>query len=102
MSFEDPDQVPARIGCSDPGARKDARERVVPPEGLMLHPAAHVWLALLSLSVLLVYVLFFLLFFNKSGPNDSDQYLVFHRLQYWNAELFGLSNQWTPVMCSGL
>jgi hypothetical protein len=23
-------------------------------------------------------------------------------LQYWNANLFGLAKQWTPVMCSGL
>ncbi|MDB6157660.1 MAG: hypothetical protein JWO04_1366, partial [Gammaproteobacteria bacterium] len=29
-------------------------------------------------------------------------YLVFHTLQYWNAGLFGLAKQWTPLMCSGL
>lgn len=102
MLFEKPDQAPARISCSALAARADVSERAVPPERLMLHPSAYVWLAVLTLSVLIVYALFFVLFFDRSGPSDSDQYLVFHRLQYWNAELFGLSKQWTPVMCSGV
>jgi hypothetical protein len=38
----------------------------------------------------------------RVGPSDYDQFLVFHELQYWNATLFGLTKQWTPVMCSGL
>jgi hypothetical protein len=42
------------------------------------------------------------LFWHKAGPGDADQYLVFHTLQYWNAGLFGLAKQWTPLMCSGL
>jgi hypothetical protein len=42
------------------------------------------------------------LFWHKTGPGDADQYLVFHTLQYWNAGLFGLAKQWTPLMCSGL
>jgi hypothetical protein len=42
------------------------------------------------------------LFWRKTGPGDADQYLVFHTLQYWNAGLFGLAKQWTPLMCSGL
>ena len=37
-----------------------------------------------------------------SGTADYDQFLVFHELQYWNATLFGLAKQWSPVMCSGL
>ena len=43
-----------------------------------------------------------MLFWRKAGPGDADQYLVFHTLQYWNAGLFGLAKQWTPLMCSGL
>jgi hypothetical protein len=42
------------------------------------------------------------LFWRKAGPGDADQYLVFHTLQYWNAGLFGLAKQWTPLLCSGL
>ncbi|HUI60156.1 MAG TPA: hypothetical protein VLX90_08030, partial [Steroidobacteraceae bacterium] len=38
----------------------------------------------------------------RIGPSDADQFLVFHELQYWNAALFGLAKQWSPVMCSGL
>jgi hypothetical protein len=38
----------------------------------------------------------------RVGPSDYDQFLVFHELQYWNATLFGVAKQWTPVMCSGL
>lgn len=64
-------------------------------------PAAR-WLQALTFGVLIVYAAFFALSFNRSGPGDSDQYLVFHRLQYWNHELFGIAKQWTPVMCSGL
>jgi hypothetical protein len=82
--------------------RAGQSERSAPPDRLTLPPPAYAWLVILTLSVLIVYVLFFVVFFGKSGPNDSDQYLVFHRLQYWNAELFGLAKQWTPVMCSGL
>ena len=43
-----------------------------------------------------------MLFWRKTGPGDADQYLVFHTLQYWNAGLFGMAKQWTPLMCSGL
>jgi hypothetical protein len=77
-------------------------DRSEAPDRLKLPPPAYAWLLILTLSVLAVYVLFFVVFFGRSGPNDSDQYLVFHRLQYWNAELFGLAKQWTPLMCSGL
>ena len=56
----------------------------------------------LTVGVLSVYATFFVIFFHRSGPGDSDQYLVFHRLQYWNQKLFTLAKQWTPVMCSGL
>jgi hypothetical protein len=69
---------------------------------LELCPAAMRWLQVLTAGVLAVYALFFVLFFYQSGPGDSDQYLVFHRLQYWNFQLFGLAKQWTPLMCSGL
>src|SRR3984893_11958189 len=60
------------------------------------------WMQALTAGVLSVYATFFVIFFHRSGPGDSDQYLVFHRLQYWNQELFTLAKQWTPVMCSGL
>ena len=43
-----------------------------------------------------------LVFANRIGTADYDQFLVFHELQYWNATLFGLAKEWTPVMCSGL
>ncbi len=60
------------------------------------------WLGLLSVGIVLVYGMLFLLFFNSTGPEDHDQFLVFHELQLWNATLFGMAKQWTPVMCSGL
>jgi hypothetical protein len=71
------------------------------PDSIM-HPMAKQWLLALSLGVIALYVLFILVFFRESGPRDGDQFLVFHRLQYWNASLFGISKQWTPLMCSGL
>jgi hypothetical protein len=75
---------------------------MVPPDQLTLHPVALRWLRALTFGIVAGYVLFFVLFWHQIGPNDSDQFLVFHRLQYWNAELFGLAKQWTPIMCSGL
>ena len=54
------------------------------------------------IGVVALYALFFIIFFRQSGPRDGDQYLVFHSLQYWNAALFGIAKQWTPLMCSGL
>jgi hypothetical protein len=63
---------------------------------------ARCWLRALAFGVMAVYVLFFALFFRQTGPRDGDQFLVFHSLQYWNAEMFGIAKQWTPLMCSGL
>ena len=60
------------------------------------------WLSVLSLSVVGVYVLFFIFLGGRTGPQDGDQYLVFHTLQYWNASMFGIAKQWTPLMCAGL
>jgi hypothetical protein len=60
------------------------------------------WLNVLSGGILTVYAITFILFFRRSGPRDGDQFLVFHSLQYWNASLFGIAKQWTPVMCAGL
>jgi hypothetical protein len=60
------------------------------------------WLWGLSLAIVVVYGLLFLLFLNRIGPQDHDQFLVFHSLQYWNTKLFGTGKQWSPVMCSGL
>jgi hypothetical protein len=56
----------------------------------------------LTVGVVVVYAAFFVIFFHRAGPGDSDQYLVFHRLQFWNHKLFMLAKQWTPLMCSGL
>jgi hypothetical protein len=60
------------------------------------------WACAFPIGIVAVYIAFFLLFLNQSGPRDFDQFLVFHKLQYWNTSLFGISKQWTPVMCGGL
>lgn len=65
-------------------------------------PVASRWLSALSLGIIVVYAIFFVLFFGRTGPKDGDQYLVFHSLQYWNASMFGMAKQWTPLMCAGL
>jgi hypothetical protein len=75
---------------------------MVSPDQLVLHPVALKWLRALILGIVIAYVLFFALFWRQVGPDDSDQFLVFHTLQYWNSELFGLAKQWTPILCSGL
>jgi hypothetical protein len=38
----------------------------------------------------------------RVGVADYDQFLVFDELQYWNANLFGASKQWAPVLCGGV
>ena len=65
-------------------------------------PLARRWLRALSLGIVAVYALFYVVFLSQSGPKDGDQFLVFHSLQYWNASMFGIAKQWTPLMCSGL
>ena len=65
-------------------------------------PATRRWLTALIVGILVEYLLFFALFWDRTGPGDADQYLVFHTLQYWNAQAFGLAKQWTPLLCSGL
>jgi hypothetical protein len=64
--------------------------------------AARRWLSAVSLSIVASYVLFVVLFARQTGPQDGDQYLVFHTLQYWNASMFGIAKQWTPLLCGGL
>jgi hypothetical protein len=56
----------------------------------------------LSVGIVVEYVLFLCVFLRRSGPQDADQFLVFHSLQYWNASMFGIAKQWTPLMCAGL
>jgi len=56
----------------------------------------------LSLAIIGIYCAFFIAFLGRTGPRDADQFLVFHSLQYWNATMFGLDKQWTPLMCAGL
>jgi hypothetical protein len=60
------------------------------------------WLSVLSIGIVVVYLLVFLSSLLRAGARDHDQFLVFHELQYWNSQLFGLAKQWTPLMCSGL
>jgi hypothetical protein len=60
------------------------------------------WLSAFSVGIVGLYALHWIVFFGQTGPQDGDQYLVFHTLQYWNASLFGLAKQWTPLMCAGL
>src|SRR6266849_2488088 len=67
-----------------------------------LRPVARRWLSALSSGIVAVYALFYAIFLSQSGPKDGDQFLVFHSLQYWNATMFGLAKQWTPLMCAGL
>src|ERR1700730_16004024 len=69
---------------------------------ITLPPLAQRWLSALSLGIVAVYALFYVVFLSQSGPKDGDQFLVFHSLQYWNASMFGMAKQWTPLMCSGL
>jgi hypothetical protein len=84
----------ARDGLSRSKTRDD-REASLPV-------GARRWLSGLSFGILAVYGLFFLLSWNRSGPKDGDQFLVFHTLQYWNSSMFGIAKQWTPLLCSGL
>jgi hypothetical protein len=67
-----------------------------------LGPLARRWLSALSLGIVTIYAVFYVVFLSRSGPKDGDQFLVFHSLQYWNASMFGIAKQWTPLMCSGL
>jgi hypothetical protein len=69
---------------------------------ITLRPSAQHWLSALSAGIVLAYTIFYVAFLSHSGPKDGDQYLVFHSLQYWNASMFGIAKQWTPLMCSGL
>jgi hypothetical protein len=53
-------------------------------------------------AIVVIYGTFFITFLGQTGPRDADQFLVFHSLQYWNATMFGLAKQWTPLICAGL
>jgi hypothetical protein len=60
------------------------------------------WSLAFTLAIPAAYALILAVFARRVGAHDYDQFLVFHELQYWNASLFGLAKQWSPVMCSGL
>ena len=60
------------------------------------------WWCALTLGIPALYALILLWFHGRVGVADYDQFLVFDELQYWNANLFGLSKQWTPLLCGGL
>jgi hypothetical protein len=74
----------------------------IPADRLIVSSSVERWLSVLIAGIVVEYLLFFVLFWDRAGPGDADQYLVFHSLQYWNAQLFGLAKQWTPLLCSGL
>ena len=60
------------------------------------------WLAAMTFAIPGLYLALLIPLAHRVGPADYDQFRVFHQLQYWNANLFGLAKQWSPVMCSGL
>lgn len=60
------------------------------------------WLLAFTMGIVAAYLLLFVFYLRSTGPADADQFLVFHSLQYWNAQMFGLAKQWSPLMCSGL
>jgi hypothetical protein len=60
------------------------------------------WLRVLWVGVVVVYVTIIVASLPRAGRADYDQFLVFYELQYWNASLFGVVKQWTPVLCGGL
>ena len=64
--------------------------------------AAGRWWAAFTFGIPTVYALILVACSRRVGTSDYDQFLVFHELQYWNANLFGLAKQWSPLMCSGL
>jgi hypothetical protein len=60
------------------------------------------WLTAFSLAIVLAYLVPWVALLGIVGPKDFDQFLAFHEQQYWNAALFGLAKQWSPLMCGGL
>jgi hypothetical protein len=60
------------------------------------------WLTVFSLAIVLAYLVPWVALLGVIGPKDFDQFLAFHEQQYWNAALFGLAKQWSPLMCGGL
>lgn len=66
------------------------------------HPARRRWAYAFVVAIPVIYAAVLFTCWQRVGPRDHDQFLVFHELQYWNANLFGLAKQWSPVMCSGL
>jgi hypothetical protein len=88
------------LGLRPPDGRSRSKTR--DDREASLPAGARRWLSGLSFGILAVYGPFFLLSWNRSGPKDGDQFLVFHTLQYWNSSMFGIAKQWTPLLCSGL
>jgi hypothetical protein len=88
-----------------------------PAQGMLLRDQAHQesdalgmgqgsdrlrWIWLMTLAIPTVYAVFFLVTWNRVGPADYDQFLVFHELQYWNSALFAPAKQWCPVLGTGV
>lgn len=67
-----------------------------------LAPAGRRWARIFSLAIAVDFILILGLFGHRIGARDWDQFLVFHELQYWNANLFHGDKQWCPLMCSGI
>ncbi len=60
------------------------------------------WLGALAGGIAALYLVLFVALLGKVGPEDQDQFFVFHELQFWNSSFFGIAKQWTPLMCGGL
>ena len=60
------------------------------------------WIWLMTLAIPSAYAVFLLVMWNRVGPADYDQFLVFHELQYWNSALFAHAKQWCPVLGTGV
>ena len=79
-----------------------AREILSPKADGRSGPRAEAWLAAFALAIVATHAIGFGTFFSRVGLRDHDQFLVFLELQHWNARLFGLARQWSPLMCGGL
>ncbi len=55
-----------------------------------------------SLSVLGVYFGVMIVFWDRVGALDWDQFATFHLIQEWNYHLFGIVKHWNPLLGGGM